>query len=777
MASTTPRQRVGNLPAEVSSFVDRREEIAETKRLLSVTRLLTLTGVGGVGKTRLALRVAADLRRAFANGVWLVELAGLQNPHLVVDTVVEALGIDDRSTRGQLAVLIHYLRGRQLLLVLDNCEHLRSACAILVDALLRAAKGLRVLATSRQVLDTDGERAWQVPPLPAPDPDLPLPPRAGARYPALALFAERATARGFVITADTQGPVARICHRLDGIPLAIELAAVRLRTMQPEQILQRLDDRFGLLTAGTRTALPRHQTLRAAIEWSFDLCTREEQLLWARASVFADGFDLATAEEVCAGDGLAADVILDLVAGLVDKSVLICEEHAGTMRYRLLDTLRQYGRERLRYAGEQEGVRRRHRNWYLRLAEQGEAEWFGPHQATWFARMRLERANIRAALDFCLSEPDEIRTGLRMAAALWFYWSACGFPREGRHWLDRALALDTGPTREGVRARWANGWIALQQGHIADGESTLTECRALARQLGDASTLAHATHRLGFAALLRGDLSRAVALLEESLTRFRFLGELNSLVIMAQVGLAAANVHQGDLDRAMMLCEEARAICEGHGEQWARSYALYYLAYAEWGRGETQKAAAHAAESLRIKRTFHDIVGIVLVVDLLAWTAAAEGMGERAARLLGVAHQLWSTVGLPRLGSEKWNTPHKACEARARRGLGNAAFEAAFQRGNELALDEALEYALDEKRKSPSPAPAQKDTSPTPLTRRERQVAALVAEGLSNKDIAARLVIAQRTAEGHVQSILTKLGVTSRTQIAAWATERRETPP
>jgi predicted ATPase len=561
MASTTPRQRVGNLPAEVSSFVDRREEIAETKRLLSVTRLLTLTGVGGVGKTRLALRVAADLRRAFANGVWLVELAGLQNPHLVVDTVVEALGIDDRSTRGQLAVLIHYLRGRQLLLVLDNCEHLRSACAILVDALLRAAKGLRVLATSRQVLDTDGERAWQVRPLPAPDPDLPLPPRAGARYPALALFAERATARGFVITADTQGPVARICHRLDGIPLAIELAAVRLRTMQPEQILQRLDDRFGLLTAGTRTALPRHQTLRAAIEWSFDLCTREEQLLWARASVFADGFDLATAEEVCAGDGLAADVILDLVAGLADKSVLICEEHAGTMRYRLLDTLRQYGRERLRYAGEQEGVRRRHRNWYLRLAEQGEAEWFGPHQATWFARMRLERANMRAALDFCLSEPDEIQTGLRMAAALWFYWSACGFPREGRHWLDRALALDTGLTREGVRARWANGWIALQQGHIADGESTLTECRALARQLGDASTLAHATHRLGFAALLRGDLSRAVALLEESLTRFRFLGELNSLVIMAQVGLAAANVHQGDLDRAMMLCEEARAIC------------------------------------------------------------------------------------------------------------------------------------------------------------------------------------------------------------------------
>lgn len=775
MASSAPRQRVGNLPVEVSSFVDRREEVAETKRLLSATRLLTLTGVGGVGKTRLALRVAADLRRAFANGVWLVELAALRDPDLVVDTVVEALGIQDQSTRGQLAVLIHYLQGRQLLLVLDNCEHLTSSCAALVDTLLRAAAGLRVLATSRQVLDTDGERAWQVPPLPAPDPELPLPPGAAARYPALALFAERATARGFAITADDQEPVARICHRLEGIPLAIELAAVRLRVLRPEQIVERLDDRFELLTAGNRTALPRHQTLRAAIEWSFDLCTREEQLLWARASVFADGFDLAAAEEVCAGDGVAAGEILGLMTGLADKSVLICEEHADKMRYRLLDTIRQFGCERLRAAGEQEGVRRRHRDWYLRLAEGAEAEWFSPHQATWFARMRVEHANMRAALDFCLTEPGEIRTGLRMAAALWFYWSACGFPREGRHWLDRALALGTEPTREGVRARWANGWIALQQGHIADGESLLEECRTLARQRGDSSTMAHATHRLGFAALLRGDLSRAVALLEESLARFQSLGELNSLVIMARVGLAAAHVHQGDLDRAVVLCEEARAVCEGHGEQWARSYALYYLAYAEWGRGETRKAAAHARESLRIKRTFHDIVGIVLVVDLLAWTAAAEGMGEHAARLLGIAHQLWSTVGSPRLGSEKWNTPHATCEAQARRALGNAAFEAAFQHGTELSLDEALDCALGEKRKSSSPAPGQKGTSPTPLTRRERQVAELVAEGLSNKDIAARLVIAQRTAEGHVQRILTKLGLTSRAQIAAWAVEHRET--
>ncbi|WP_345444760.1 ATP-binding protein, partial [Actinoallomurus vinaceus] len=350
------------LPAEVTSFVGRRHEVAEVKRLLSVSRLVTLTGPGGVGKTRLAGRVGALLRRAFADGVWLVELADLANPDLLVPAVCEALRIRDHSARPAVEVLIDHLRDAQALVILDNCEHLVPECAVLVEALLRSAPRLRVLATSRQPLGVGSEQSLSVPTLPVTsDGDVGV--VAGD---AVRLFAERAEAvvPGFVVTEDNREAVERICRRLDGLPLGIELAAVRLRALSVQQLLARLDDRFRLLTSGSRAVLPRHQTLRALIDWSYGLCTEAERSVWARISVFSGGLDLEAAEQVCVGDGIAREDMLDLVGGLVDKSVLVREEHPGTVRYRLLETIRQYGRERLIASGTEHLVQQRHRDYY-----------------------------------------------------------------------------------------------------------------------------------------------------------------------------------------------------------------------------------------------------------------------------------------------------------------------------------------------------------------------------------------------------------------------------
>lgn len=681
--------RAGNLPAELTSFVGRREEMAKLTRLLSTTRLVTLTGVGGVGKTRLAARAAAAVRQAFPDGVWVVELAEVADPALVAQTVADALGVRDVSARQPLVVLTEYLKEQRLLLILDNTEHLLGACAELVTALLHATAGLRILVTSRQPLRVAGEHTVTVSPLPIP--------QQTPRPEAVTLFADRAAAMvpgDFAITADNQAAVRQLCQRLDGIPLAIELAAARLRTLSLPQLLSRLDDRFRLLTTGYRTALPRQQTLWATVDWSFDLCSTREQLLWRRASVFAGSFGLEAIEHVCSGDGLASEDMLDLLDGLVDKSVLIAEEHSGAVRYRLLETLRQYGQHKLRDADEEPTLRRRHADWYLRLVEQGEVEWFGPRQIEWFTRTRLEHANLRGALEFCLSTPGETKTGLRMAAALCFYWIACGFVREGRHWLDRALAVAVEPSEVRAKALWVNGWITTTQGELAAGEALLAECHELARQLGDEVASAHALHKLGLVTLFGGDMSGGVAFMEEALTRLRALGELNSYGIMAQVQLAMTSSLQGKVDRAAELAQQAHEICAARDERWIRSSALYALARIEWRRGHLEWATNYGCESLRIKQTLNDLVGIVLVVEQLAWIAASGDQHKRAAVLLGAAHRIWPAVGLPLFGSKYHIAAHEECEERARQALGDLTFKAAFRSGTDLTLAKTIAYAL-----------------------------------------------------------------------------------
>ncbi|MFC0112118.1 ATP-binding protein [Kibdelosporangium aridum] len=701
MSGTSSRQHDGNLPAEATSFVDRRREISEAKRLLSTARLLTLTGVGGVGKTRLALRVADRVGRAFTDGVWLVELAALQDRSLLEQTVADAVGVRDRSARSPLEVLVGYLRDKQVLLVLDNCEHLADRCAGLAAELLPAVPGLRIMATSRHALSTPGEHILAVPPLPVPDPELPSHPEKLAANEAIRLFAERATAvrPGFEVTSDNHGTLARICRRLDGLPLAIELAAARLRELTPEQILHRLDDRFRLLRGGSQAVLPRHQTLRAVVDWSFELCSPPEQTLWARASVFAGGFDLDAAEAVCSGNDIDRDQVLELLAGLVDKSILTREDRgfAPRAQYRLLDTLRHYGRDTLRAAGQEAVLRQRHRDYYLRLAERGATEWFGPTQLEVAARTRREHANLRLALEFCLSTPGESQTGLRLAGALHFYWRGCGFVAEGRHWLDRALARDTEPSGARAIALWTNAHLASLQGDLPAATAMVEECRAWAQARGKITTLAYAILIQGTISWFSGDLPRAQALLEDALARFEAVGELNSTVITAYGVLVVIAVTHGDLARAVTLGEHARALCERHGEQWARANALYALSFAEWVHGAVAQASAHAREALRGMHAVNDTYGAVMLLELLAWIAGTAAEFKRATVLLGAAHQIWPLVGgHPLAGSRHYLAAHDACERQARRVLGDSAFEAVFRRGADLSIDRAIAYALGE---------------------------------------------------------------------------------
>ncbi|MFK0159901.1 ATP-binding protein [Streptomyces sp. NPDC090493] len=786
MGGSAPREGC-QLPVETTSFVDRRAEQAAGRELLAKARLVTFTGPGGVGKTRLAAHVAARVERAFPDGVRYVALAGLHDPALVPLAAADALGLHDHSDRPPLDALVERLRDRRLLLVVDNCEHLLAACAGLAAALLRGTTGVRILATSRHRLGLTEEHLMEVRPLPVPDPDGDL--SAAESHPALALFADRAAAvlPGFRLTPANRAAVARLCRRLDGLPLAIELAAVRMRVLGLDQLLARLDDRYRLLSAGSPAALPRHRTLRAAVDWSHELCTPHEQSAWARLSVLAGGFDLETAEAVCRepaaagrGSGPAAREpepldILEAVAGLVDKSVLVREEtpDGGGARYRLLDTLRHYGLDRLKeQPGAEDAARRRHRDHVQLHAGACEAAWFGPGQREIVARLRADQDNLRAALDFSLTTPGEAGAGLRLAGTLWFYWHACGAPREGRYWLDRALDANPAPTAGRARALWVSALLAGSPEDLTRGLCRAREARDLAERLGDPAEAAHADYVIGVVQLFADDLDAARAHYETTVARGQVPGQHLSLHGLDLVELACTYALLGQADRAAAVCERALGLCEAHGEDWVRSYVLRILALAHAVRADWRQAEPRAREALRRKREVHDVIGIGLTLDLLARIADGLGGAERTAVLLGGADRVWSDIDRDRWGSTALNSARRDCETHARAALGQGGYERAYGRGAAFGLAQAVAYALDEQ---PQPPPRQPEsrTAPARLTRRETQVAELVAEGLGNQQIADRLVIARRTAEGHVERILGKLGFSNRSQIAAWVTARR----
>ena len=762
----------GNLPAELTSFVGRRAELAEVKRLLAGSRLVTLTGIGGVGKTRLALRAAAGLRRAFRDGVWLVQLDQLSDPELVAQAVAGALGLQDRAGYAPAATLADYLAGRQLLLVLDNCEHLVDAVAKLADPLLRAAAGLRVLATSRESLNIAGETVLTVPPLRVPEAEERLTAAELTRFAAVGLFAERAAQvmPGFALTEANMAAVAAICRRLEGLPLAIELAAARLPVLSPEQIDARLSDRLGLLTRGSRTQPARQQTLRASVEWSYELCSQAERLLWARVSVFVGGFELDAAEGICADHRLAAEEVLELLAALADKSILVAAHGEGVARYRLPEPMREFGQECLKSSGEYTVLRRRHRDWHEHLARHVDIDWLSPQIADLTARLFREHANVRAAQDFCQTEPGEAEAGLRIAMHVWFFhcWIA-GHVSEGRYRLDQVLAQAREPTVWRAQGLLLASFLAAVGGDPGAVQPLLEQGTGLAGQLNDPATSAFASWVAGHLCLFAGDLPQAIAHCEDGLAILpaAVQGRQRAHLLIC---LANAAGLAGDEERAVACHRELAALTQAGSEYIRRAYSgytLWALGAAAWRRGDLDRATELQQQSLRLRR--RDRMGGTYCVEALAWIAASRHQYERAAVLLGAVTGVLRSMGTTLDGNQYVAGYHRDCERQARRALGEATFQAAYRRGLELPAEDVLTYAL---RQSPE-TPTAKPSAPAPsdeaaLTRRELQVARLIAGGRSNKEIAAELVISQRTAENHVEHILTKLGVSSRAKVAAW---------
>ncbi|MFE3001709.1 protein kinase [Nocardia sp. NPDC059246] len=757
----------GNLPRELTSFVDRRSQVSEVKNLLSGSCLVTLTGIGGVGKSRLALRVAHKLGRNFADGVWLIELAELRDPSLLVDVVAGALGVRQQAGRPMLEVLVEFLSTREALLLLDNCEQVIDAVAQLVESLLRACPQLRILATSREAVGIGGESVLPVPPLRFPDPGSGASLHQAAGYDAVTLFTERAAAavQGFQLAEDNRVSVAGICARLDGLPLAIELAAARLRTMSTEQILVRLTDRFAMLTRGSRGAPTRQQTLGWCIGWSYDLCTPTEQRLWGRLSVFAGSFELDAAEDVCGSD-LTEPEFLDALSALVDKSILTREESGTAVRFRQLETVQEYGKQKIKEAGEYAVLCRRHRDWYERLALEAEAGWFSPRQLEWIARLKHELPNLRKAMEFSRSEADA--AGLRTAAALYSFWVSSGRTSEGRRWCDRMLAsASDAASADRAKALFASSVFATDPGDLPAVTGRVAELRALAEQTHDPTIAAQLAFADGYAALSSGDLAHAGTQLNVAVEAFTARGE-----VLFQSGalnlLGWTYALQGDMAPSMACGERLLTIADSHGELMFRARALRTIALAVWQMGDRERAEQLFAEALQSARRVVDPFVTGHSLEMLAWIAAEKHDARRAAVLLGAALGLLQAAG----GSAIARSPQllayrEECERRSRDVLGRRGFESAYQQGAAMNFEAAIDFALGEHH----PAEAAVDRGAENLTKREREVADLVAEGLTNKAIANRLVVSQRTAQGHVERILSKLGFTSRTQIAAWAAE------
>lgn len=764
-----------SLPAELTEFMGRRADRADVRARLSETRLITLTGLGGVGKTRLALRVAKDLGRSMRDGVWFVPLAELSDADLIPEVIASALGIHDRSSEFGLGRLTDYLSGREILLVLDNCEHLIDGCAIVVDTLLRGCPRLRILATSRESLRIAGEVVRPVAPLAVPESS--TEPGAAHEYEAVRLFVQRVrqVVPGFEVDADNREAVLEICRHLEGIPLALELAAIRLRAMSPDELLERLRAHWELLDLGNRNAPERHRTMAACIEWSYDQCSPAEQGLWDRMSVFAGGAEIDAIHFVVSeGDPSATpQTTADLAQALVDKSILSVEPTDGRTQFRMHEVLRQHGLGRLVSAGAVSTTRRALLAFYTELLDRIDADWMSPRQIDCMQRLRREEANFRVALEFACTKPPEAGAGLALAARLRKYAMAYGAFTEVRHWLKRLLALAPEPDEHRLRGLRTACVLAALQGDRPASADLVSEAREISDRLGRPATWL-ADQAAGWHHMFAGDLeasvaglTRALAVLEQG-GHQRDIAETHTLLGMAY-GFA------GDLARAAASHQASLDICDAAGESWCRSFSLWNLGLVVWASGDLPRAIALESQSLELKRRMGDRLGLALCLEASAWMHA-EKSPERAATLLGAADQLWHFMGtalevLPGL------TPmREACETTLRDSLGQDVFSAAHAAGADMDPSTAIAFALDEKPVQSRPPGPAASGSPSRLTKREQQVADLVATGMTNEEIANRLVISRRTVEGHVEHVLAKLGFTTRTQVAVWLSGQSDPP-
>jgi predicted ATPase/DNA-binding CsgD family transcriptional regulator len=765
-AGPTGRQR-GQLPVETTGFIGREAELARLGALLEQARLITVTGPGGVGKSRMALRAAAAAAPGFADGVCLVELSALREPGLLVHTVAGALGLPEQSHGSHLDAVLADLGDRHLLLVLDTCEHLIDACAVFAEAVVARAPRVTLLATSREPLDVSGENACPVGPLP-----VPRQPEEGAiGGSAVELFLQRAAAAvpGFTATADDLPHVIRLCQRLDGMPLAIELAAVRLRALPLDELAGRLDQRLALLTSGQPGG--RHRTLRDAIGWSHDLCTPAEQAMWARLAVFAGPFTMSAAEEVCA-DGPDAGRVMPTVIRLVDKSVIVRMEAAeagGTpTQYRMLDTIREFGAERLDGSGDPGGTRRRFVARYLAMARYFRDHFLDDDQLTRMRELRREHANVRAALEYALAdekdkaarEPD----GVELAIALSAYWRARGLAREGSYWLERAAERARAGSPEQGHAVLERGHLLVMQGDAAGALAAAAQVITLAAPLGD-KALAAGGYLVKTAALSgKGRLAAAAESGEEARRRLTALGD--------QLGLASLDVQltylallNDDIEAALGHVERGLRQLSGSRERWLHA-SLYMLASLSlYLGGRDIESTWTATRALQVKQEIGDVIGIAFTLELLGWLAARAGSHQRAAWLLGGADPLWDRAGGRLAATASFERLHAEAVGRCGSALGGKLFAELFARGVRHPVEAITAFAVNDAGDPAEGGSGTRIRLPSQLTTREREIASLVAAGLSNRQIAEMLFISRRTVDAHLEHIFGKLGITSRVML------------
>jgi predicted ATPase/DNA-binding CsgD family transcriptional regulator len=811
-----------NLHEEPNSFVGREREVEELCRFVRMMRASTLCGTGGIGKTRLAQRILAALTHEFPDGAWFVELGDVRQPDLVVSRVASVVGVEEERGRPLLETLAEALRSRTMLLALDNCEHLIDACAQLCQRLLASSAGLRIIVTSREPLRVAAEAVWQVQPLTLPPPESTADPAELRNYESVRLFAERAAAAhpGFELSADNAGSVAAICRTLDGVPLAIELAAAWVRALSAEQVEERLTDRFQLLTSGDRTAPARQRTLRAAIDWSHNLLAGRERVLLRRLAVFS-GWSLEMAEEVCADDDLPAAAVLDLLASLVDKSLVVVEPEAlGQTRYRLLDTIRDYAAQRLAEAGEVRAIQARLRDYVLHVVEHNAAIGMALIPAPWSARVDVFRRydvdadNALRVLDQCRADGDA-ETGLRICTAIRPCWLVRGSYAEGAERFDSFLAIDRSRVPAGVRGAaligraqlalssdpagaesWARAglelcraaggevWtavalnllaeITLHTGRAAEAEELAGEALWLARSVGDRWDEGYALGTRAAAVAHRGSLREAQQLAEAAITVMREIDQQWG-VARTLLGLGELARLRGDDAVARRRYLEALPILREIDSRPETARCLAGLGRVAMEQGSVEQAREHFAESIRLSHATGARIGVARGLEAFAGLAVLENRGDRAVQLIAAAAALREAAHLPQLPGARTDKYFAAA-----RSFGEPAIAQFWATGFGMTSDAAVAMALD------APAPAGPGSRPDGqsalaghqaaavappgrLTAREREIVALIAEGCSNRAIADKLYISPATAARHVANILEKLGFNSRAQVAAWA--------
>ena len=761
---STDARRISNLPAELTSLVGRRDELGAIRGRLGTARLLTLTGPGGVGKTRLALRTARDLSAHFTDGVDFVPLAEITADTDVAPAVASTLGLQDRAASWTTAMLGDHLADKRLLLILDNCEHVLDGVAVLVGALLRRCPDLKIMATSRQALGVAGEVVERVHPMAMPDQDDRSSGEAW-RSDAVSLFVERAASRGrgFALDPSSAPAVLALCRQLDGLPLALELAAVRLDSLGIDALSEGVRTQMQLLGSGDRSHLPHQRTMEATIDWSYRLLTADERLLFVRLSVFAGGFEIDAAQQVCADADLPASSIPDLVGALVEKSLVHRVQRMGRERFRVLEILRQFGRQRLTADDAPLILRRRHLAWVAGLAAIAGAH--DGREVEAFSRLRAERANLWAALEFSL-EDGAIETGVGICRDLFEFWLTDGDFSKLLNMLEAFLQALPDPTRARADALWVSSIIRTS---LSDSDRALPEAIEairIGRLVGDAVPVAFGLTALAAAHWVVGEPDQAIIRADEAMTLARTMGlDFAELAAMDVKGIA--QVFSGDLEAGTATGRDTIDLSERLGEKAVRAYAMHFLAIAALRAGDTDEAVRLARVGLEIRQELGDVTGIAHLAEVLAFAAGTDRDHVRATTLLGGADGIWLAASgkeyQPLLADQE------GAMTAARAALGEVTYRETFEAGRAMSREEVIAYAL-------GAAPPPKLVVPSApqtfggLSRREMEVARLMADGASNADTASQLFISERTVESHVTNIFNKLGVDSRVQVVRWVT-------